>query len=366
MRIAERQDTRSPTARITAFRGCLPGAHRSSPGLGAAGIVCLVTALLATGCGGGGSNSGGSGGTGTAPPAGPTTADRSAAASTTAQSSTNACAPIRPFYWELGDQTAALASGSITSSTDPTVDVSSTQMSIASASKWLYSSYFVQKQNGVLSTSDIKFMTFTSGYTNFTSCQQTVTVQQCVDTGTNGVYSAATDGMFSYGGGHMEKHASLVGLGPLANGPLATEIKTQLGSDVAIAYTEPQLAGGVVTSADNYARFLRKILAGSLKMHDALGTHAVCTNPLTCPTAANTPVPATESWHYSIGHWVEDDPVVGDGAFSSAGAFGFYPWIDAGKTTYGIVARSSGTGSGFDSASCGRLIRKAWATAVAQ
>ncbi len=79
-----------------------------------------------------------------------------------------------------------------------------------------------------------------------------------------------------------------------------------------------------------------------------------------------TAVPASESWHYSIGHWVEDDRVVGDGAFSSAGAFGFYPRIDAGKASYGIVARSSGAGSGFESASCGRLIRKAWATAVAQ
>ena len=164
----------------------------------------------------------------------------------------------------------------------------------------------------------------------------------------------------------MEKHASLTGLGALANGPLATEIRSQLGSDVALAYSQPQLAGGGVTSADDYARVLRKILSGSLKMHDVLGTHAVCTNPLTCPTAANTPVPSTESWHYSIGHWVEDDPVVGDGAFSSAGAFGFYPWIDAGKTTYGIVARSSGAGEGFDSASCGRQIRKAWATAVPQ
>ena len=58
-------------------------------------------------------------------------------------------------------------------------------------------------------------------------------------------------------------------------------------------------------------------------------------------TAANTPVPSTESWHYSIGHWVEDDPAVGDGAFSSAGAFGFYPWIDASKTYYGVLAREA-------------------------
>jgi len=32
---------------------------------------------------------------------------------------------------------------------------------------------------------------------------------------------------------------------------------------------------------------------------------------------------------------------VGDGAFSSPGAFGFYPWIDRTKTNYGVLARSA-------------------------
>ncbi|HZV93737.1 MAG TPA: hypothetical protein VFF72_11005, partial [Caldimonas sp.] len=270
------------------------------------------------------------------------------------------------FYWEIGDQTAALASGSVDSSTDPTVYTATTPMSIASASKWLYASYVVQRQAGVLSDSDVRFLNFTSGYTSFTSCQPGQTVQQCVDSGTNGVYSPLTDGRFDYGGGHMEKHASLIGLGPLDDAGLAAEIESQLGSDVELAYSQPQLAGGVVTSADNYASFLRKVLAGTLLMHDALGTHAVCTNPDTCPGAVGGPAPADESWHYSIGHWVEDDPTVGDGAFSSAGSFGFYPWIDAPKTYYGIIARTASSGSGVDSVMCGRLIRKAWATAVAQ
>jgi hypothetical protein len=89
------------------------------------------------------------------------------------------------------------------------------------------------------------------------------------------------------------------------------------------------------------------------------------------------PQPATlfrraKSWHYAIAHWVEDDPTVGDGAFSSPGAFGFYPWIDAGKTTYGVLARHANVSlSGNDpvaveSVVCGRAIRKAWFTSVAQ
>ena len=62
---------------------------------------------------------------------------------------------------------------------------------------------------------------------------------------------------------------------------------------------------------------------------------------------------------------METDPTVGDGAFSSAGAFGFYPWIDATRSWYGVLARQTAAGSGNESAQCGRLIRKAWVTGVA-
>jgi hypothetical protein len=73
-----------------------------------------------------------------------------------------------------------------------------------------------------------------------------------------------------------------------------------------------------------------------------------------------------EAWHYSVGHWLEDDPTVGDGAYSSAGAFGFYPWISADKSLYGVISRKDVPGSGVDSIRCGRLIRKAWVTGAAQ
>ena len=146
-----------------------------------------------------------------------------------------------------------------------------------------------------LSASDIRFLNFRSGYTSFTSCSPSQTVGSCVAASTNGVYSATTDGKFLYDGGHMQQHASLMGLDALDNGTLAAEMETQLGTDVDIAYSQPQLAGGVRT------------------------------NPATCSGALGTPVPLTESWSYSLGHWVETDPAVGDGAFSSAGAFALLP-----------------------------------------
>ena len=83
--------------------------------------------------GGGGSSYGGGGGSSeVAPPPPPTGA--AAAAAATANSSTNACSTVHPFYWEVGDASGAIVSGSVNSSTDPTVYTATTKMSIASAS----------------------------------------------------------------------------------------------------------------------------------------------------------------------------------------------------------------------------------------
>lgn len=300
---------------------------------------------------------------------GPSTSQRAAAATATAQGSGNHCADIAPFYWEIGDKTGAQASGTVTSAADPTVYTASSVMGIASASKWLYGAYVAQRRAGVLTDSDVKFLTFRSGYTNFSACLPGQTIASCAALLTNDVHSNATDGRFFYNGGHMQNHANLVmGLGPLNNAGLAAEMGSQIGADIGLQYSEPQPAGGGVSTANDYARFLRKLLNGNLVMTSLLGTHAVCTNPTTCPSgqALSTPIPTSESWHYSIGHWVEDDPVVGDGAFSSPGAFGFYPWIDATRSNYGIVARKVDTGGAYDSVQCGRQIRKAWMTAVPQ
>jgi hypothetical protein len=223
----------------------------------------------------------------------------------------------------------------------------------------------VQRRGGTLTQEDYKYLNFQSGYTSFSECLQTQTVAECEAYQTNGDYTAANDGRFFYGGGHMEKHATLLGLGAMDNPLLSAEMQSELGADLGLGYSQPQLAGGVYTTASAYAIFLRKLLGGQLLMGSMLGSHAVCTNPRTCATAVLTPIPLAESWHYSIGHWVEDDPVVGDGAFSSPGAFGFYPWVDASKTYYGIVARVAPAGA-LDSVDCGRVVRKAWLTGQAQ
>lgn len=315
----------------------------------------VFASLVLAGCGGGSSESSSVGV--------PTDAQRAAAAKETADTNANCReAVLGPYYWEIGDRNGVKASGTVGSGAPSATKM----MSIASASKWVYSAYVVQKVG--VRTADVPFLNFTSGYTVFTIplCQTTDTVQSCL--AGNDVRDPDTIGKFGYSSGHMQHHAvNAMGLGPMDNAALSAEVNATIGSS-ALFYSQPQLAGGVVASAADYAQFLRRILRGELAIGAALGTDKVCTNPATCPTAVGSPIPESESWNYSLGHWVEDDPRFGDHAFSSAGALGFYPWIDRTKTIYGILARKSSDfepNAGFHSAQCGRLIRQAWVTGTA-
>jgi len=342
-------------------------------------ILCLPLVFALSACGGGGSAAPEAAALAVQPPSESvvlarsqtgtvTEAQREAAASATAQSTANACHAIRPFYWEMGNGSERLVGGSVASPTTTLAYDATTPISIASASKWLYGAYVAQKANGQLSELDTKFLTLRSGYVNLQDCDSTQTIDSCLAAGDNGAYLAQADDKFYYGGGHLQKHASLAGLGSMDNHALAAEVRSQLGADVALTYIRPQPPGGVAISPDGYARVLRKMMRGELRIGALLGSAKVCTNGSTCghDQALSSPVPSTESWHYSIGHWVEDDPLVGDGAFSSAGAFGFYPWIDAAKSSYGVIARVARVGSGYASAQCGRLLRKAWTSGLAQ
>ncbi len=316
--------------------------------------------------------------------AGPSNEQRAQAASATANSNPS-CVAIQPFYWEIGDGSRALVGGtaSAVGATSPAAD---TLMLIASASKWIFGAYVVELRAGKFTANDLAALTMRSGYTGlrYASCikllranQDAETVHDCFVatnlTGTNADFDSSAVGKFFYNGGHFQWLADGdLGLGAANNASLYSAVSAQLGTELVFSYDSPQLAAGIQTSANDYAAFLRKILNGELRMRDYLGQSAVCTNPATCPDANYAPIPSSESWHYSLGHWVEDDPAVGDGAFSSPGAFGFYPWIDVSKTTYGVLARHVSvaiTGNdpvAVESVVCGRTIRKAWSTGTEQ
>lgn len=359
--------------------------------------LCLGLLALLVSCGKGSSSGDGSSGDASLQ-------QRKQAAEATA-SDNSLCTGLTPFYWEIGDKDGVLDSGTggDGSATPPN---SASFMAIASASKWIFAAYALERLDvsaaNPLTTAEVQELNFTSGYDNLSdaSCLLNTTVGGCLGAsnslgGLNSDRNSGDVGHFFYNGGHMQTMAvnsfSLGGdyINFVSGTPkLATDITTYVGQDLVLDYSNPSLAGGADTTAGYYGTFLRKILNGDLRMKDYLSADPVCThtNSSDCPSALYSPVNevapgpvntvSDEAWHYSLGHWIEDDPSVGDGAFSSPGADGFYPWIDASKSYYGILARyvpisivnssPAKQRPGVLSVYCGRAIRKAWLTGKTQ
>lgn len=325
--------------------------------LSACGVAAACVVLAA--CGGGGDSSGDS----TLSP----DARKQAAEETVAQNPDCAESKLGPYYWEIGDGNGAIVSGQVGSSAPS----SSTPLSLASASKWLYAAYAVEKLGDSLDATDVAFLNFTSGFRDLPLVcpDSTPTVGEC------SAQLVALDpdavGKFYYDGGHMERHAALdrMGLGSMDTAELGATIGQGLG--IQLAYGSPTLAAGGVTTPAEYAVFLRKILNGDLRIASMLADDSVCASVEACPTEALNSPQSTLVWHYGLGHWIEDDidtVAQGNVAYSSAGALGFYPWVNADRTLYGILARETmGAGQqGFESALCGAAVRRAYVTGQVQ
>lgn len=289
----------------------------------------------------------------TAAQAAPASAQRMQAATAAAQSDA-ACQQLGDFYWEIGDARGVLASGQLGSEYG-----ANTPVKIASASKWVFSSYVLEKigRNQQPTADQVAMLQMRSGYTHFNplKCLRAKTVDACMSARGNDERVGGDVGKFSYGGGHSQRLAQQLGLGGYNAEQMTGELRRYLGNDIGIEYAQPQPAGGMRATPSAYGHFLRKILSGQLRMREFLGYKPVCTK---CSEAATSP--AKGAWHYSLNHWVEDD-AQGDGAFSSPGLMGFYPWISADKSTYGLVARQKLSRTAYqESADCGRQIRRAW------
>jgi CubicO group peptidase (beta-lactamase class C family) len=107
------------------------------------------------------------------------------------------------------------------------------------------------------------------------------------------------------------------------------------------AVRNPNLQGGVVTTADDYARFLGMIAAGGLSG----GRRILSTQALAEMERAQTlgkpmafaPGGGEAGLQYGLGEWCE--VVAPDGGctvVSSPGALGTYPWIDKRNGVYGL------------------------------
>lgn len=277
------------------------------------------------------------------------------------------------YYWEIGRVDGVAASGRVSVFGQPASFDADTPISIASASKWVYAAQAIERFGDVPSMRS--FLNMTSGYSNFrtSNCPVGGTVEQC-DPGSRNL-NEAINRSFHYDGGHMQRHAIDTGLGPLDAAALSADVDAVLGGGTGMLYRQPGVAGGMEATPRQYASFLRRLLPGSaapLQLGELLGANPVCTLPAAdCRASRLTAIP--EAWHYGLGHWIEDDPATTPAvniAFSSPGSFGFYPWIDAGRSFYGMLARQTkaftGVDEGYASVKCGRLLRMAWLTATPQ
>jgi hypothetical protein len=284
-----------------------------------------------------------------------------AAATQTAQQGAS-CRAIGDFYWEIGDGTGPLASGTIGSDYSAT-----TSVKIASASKFVWGAYVLERlgKGREPDANQLSLLEMQSGHTSFNpiACLFSRTVGSCLTARSNAEVKPEDVGRFSYSGGHDQQMAVNFGLGGYTAEQMTQEVRRYIGTDIGLSYARPQPAGGMEGTPADYAKFLRKIISGQLRIRDYLGKYPVCTLPGSCPNAVSSPV--KEAWHYSINHWVEDAPGTGDGSFSSPGLEGFYPWISADKTLYGVLARQQLRANAYwESVLCGRNIRRAFVTAT--
>lgn len=297
------------------------------------------------------------------------------------------------FYWEIGDANGNARSGNGPAGTARTKVTADQAGYIASAGKWLYGAYVLEKTGGSLdATYDAPYLNFTSGHHALKTCIGK-TVGDC-GADRNNPQTTADAGKFHYESGHMQAHAAKDARGLLAIKTLkAAQLGPAIGSKLNISglkYSGVVLAGDANLDSVNYTQFLRQILNGTLKMKGFLGTAAVCASDdegfgnnrvrycgtegrnvaLFSPPHLNDQLNAGnpnasgakwaangERWQYSVGHWVEKD-----GTYSSPGAFGYYPWIDKDKKWYGVLARYEfGNLLAYQkSVVCGRAVRNAW------
>lgn len=164
---------------------------------------------------------------------------------------------------------------------------------------------------------------------------------------------------FYYGPAHMH-FAALMAEGATGKGwndIFAEEVVMPLGMGQETLYTvaspeHPRIAGGISSNGEDYARFLRAILAGeylarSLDVmsedHTPSGEVELAYSPLTAHGF---------EWHYGFGLWREcPSETFTNGCadhvrISSPGAYGFYPWIDREHSYWAVLSTKGGIFSG--------------------
>jgi len=202
---------------------------------------------------------------------------RAAAASAAADGA--ACSGLS-FYWEIGNAEGEFRGGQRTALFGKPVS-RQTQGLIASAGKWIYATYAIEKSGGAPDPIfDIPMLNFTSGYDKQRLCFNLDTVGSCGSLA-RAPFSPANEGRFSYGSAHMQHHGAAdelryLGISQIRSAALGPTIAAGLGiqSDtlvtsperklfqtklsVGLKYSGPELAADAAIDAGTYASLLQK------------------------------------------------------------------------------------------------------------
>lgn len=337
----------------------------------------------------------------------PAIAANPAAAAAAAQSCPQRVPGIARFYWEVGDGNQIMASGQV--GAWGVQDPDDSQFNLASASKLVWAAYVAQVRGPAgLNGNDLSYLGMLAGYDDKASCVGGqkglfgVTVLDCFGQSAKSLMSSSMSpssgnrGRFYYSGTQLQAQAALdsslgvinanaemlanrvtqtLGLMGRAATPVGFSLQSTQTPSSPLSYMTPLVGSTGKMSPHAYGAFLRAILRpqAPLAMRSALGVNPHCTGSR-CPTVgsgsytnpATPPLPNNQAWQYSAGHWIESDftpgsPQPGDGAFSSPGEFGMYPWIDRSKRYYGLVARTDYNPLAYQaSILCGQMIRRAF------
>jgi len=188
------------------------------------------------------------------------------------------------------------------------------------------------------------------------------TLRACVQHIHDGGLDSPPDQSFNYGNEHMQiaALAMTVREGKSVDAIMRERLLAPLGVSAETRYTlgagdNPNAGGGMRSTGEDYARVLTAILRGDI-IADRSGFLAdrVAARPIaTVPRAISDNGLA---WRYGWGFWEECDgpayvlacnaaPVI-----SSAGAFGFTPWIDFDTGYWAILIMEQSLNQGFDPA----------------
>lgn len=167
---------------------------------------------------------------------------------------------------------------------------------------------------------------------------------------------------FSYGNEHMQI-AGLMMIEALESdidaimrekifGPLGISAETRYPL---IPENNFSYSGGMRSTGDDYARILTALLGGTLvqRPDDFLKNRISATSIAAVPNAISS---NKLDWRYGWGFWIECEAVSfstecqSDPVISSAGAFGFTPWIDFANGYWAIIVMQEPLDRGFDTA----------------